>query len=259
MKPVTKQRINITIDIAMFVVMVALGVIGFIIRYSLISGTERWEKYGQNVELTSFGLDRHQWGFIHLILGVLLAVLLVLHLYFHWSLIIALLKKLMPGKNLRVATLTVLLVLCAFMLFAPFWFTVKVGEPIRRQGRANAGESSDYHSKNIKNFASKPEASKKGPVAIKETTSWKNAKSLQEQKISEEAHEHHQERLLEIKGYHTFAELAVNYNISATELKLRLHIPQEISSNERLGRIRRKYGFTMSEVEECILALQKNK
>lgn len=63
MKPVTRQKLNISIDIVMFVVMVALAVIGFLIRYLLIPGTEKWERYGQNIDMTFFGLDRHEWGF----------------------------------------------------------------------------------------------------------------------------------------------------------------------------------------------------
>jgi len=34
---------------------------------------------------TLWGLDRHQWGFIHLTLALLVLFLLVLHLYFHWA------------------------------------------------------------------------------------------------------------------------------------------------------------------------------
>jgi len=67
MKPITRQKLNITIDIVMFIVMVALAVIGFIIRYVLIPGSERWERYGRNVELTCLGMERHEREFIHLL------------------------------------------------------------------------------------------------------------------------------------------------------------------------------------------------
>lgn len=60
MKPVIRQKVNTVIDIVMFVVMVALAVIGFLIRYTLLSGAERWERFGRNMDRTFLGLDRHE-------------------------------------------------------------------------------------------------------------------------------------------------------------------------------------------------------
>ena len=58
---------------------------GFLIKYTLISGQERWDVYGRKVELYLLGLDRHQWGMIHLILGFVLMGLLIAHIVFHWK------------------------------------------------------------------------------------------------------------------------------------------------------------------------------
>tara|TARA_R110002033_G_scaffold38827_3_gene78300 strand:+ start:2890 stop:3105 length:216 start_codon:yes stop_codon:yes gene_type:complete len=43
--------------------------IGFLIKYTLISGKERNVIYGKNVELSLFGMDRHEWGYIHLVIA----------------------------------------------------------------------------------------------------------------------------------------------------------------------------------------------
>ncbi len=101
MKPITRQKLNIIIDIIMFLVMGALAAIGFIIRYILIPGSERWEKYGRNVDLTCWGMDRHEWGLIHLVLGILLIVLLILHIIFHWTMIVNYFKRLLPNPTWR--------------------------------------------------------------------------------------------------------------------------------------------------------------
>jgi hypothetical protein len=67
-----KSRINFLIDVVMFLMMMAIAGIGFLMKYVLVPGSERWEKYGSNVDLFLWGWDRHQWGALHLILGYIL-------------------------------------------------------------------------------------------------------------------------------------------------------------------------------------------
>lgn len=224
MKPVIRQKLNITIDIVMFLVMVALAVIGFIIRYILIPGSERWEKYGRNVDLTCWGLDRHEWGFIHLILGIFLVLLLVLHIIFHWTMIVCYLKRLLPRNKWRYAVVSGIIILSCIFAAAPFYLSPKAGTPVRGQGEEywlmNYGEENDLSDKD-----------------------------------HEEAHAK-EARIPDIKGFNTIGELAAVHCVSAAELKKGLNIPSGVSDNEQLGRIRRIYGFTMREVEDCILALQ---
>jgi len=71
-------------------------------------------------------------------------------------------------------------------------------------------------------------------------------------KSAEVQHDPQEARTLEIKGFHTIEGLAGSYNISAAELKQRLKIPAHVSNNERLGRIRSLYGFSMREVENLL-------
>jgi len=78
-----KPKINFTIDSMMMLVMMALAGIGFLIKFILVPGKERWLIYGANVELYWFGLDRHAWGTIHLWLGYSLLFLLLLHIALH--------------------------------------------------------------------------------------------------------------------------------------------------------------------------------
>src|SRR6056297_2617251 len=135
MKPVNRLKVNIIIDILMFVVMIALAVIGFFIRYVLLSGEERWERFGENLDMTLFGLDRHELGFIHLILGISLSVLLVLHIVFHWKQIVCMIQRLFPKIRIRVAFVSFLVLLSILLLSSLFFLQPELGEPIRRQGR----------------------------------------------------------------------------------------------------------------------------
>jgi hypothetical protein len=85
---INKLKLNLVIDLIMFLVMMAVAGIGFMIKYVLVPGSERNEIYGKGVELFYWGLDRHQWGNIHLILSLILLFLLLLHIFFHWNQIV---------------------------------------------------------------------------------------------------------------------------------------------------------------------------
>jgi len=260
MKPVTRNKLNITIDIIMFVVMIALAVIGFIMRYILIPGSERWEKYGRNIDLTWWGLDRHGWGFIHMLLGIFLVILLVLHIIFHWKLIVCLVRRLIPGKKVRYITVAAVVLISVLIAIVPFFLKPETGEPIRRQGegygRVSTEEGSGYFYQQDTVEYGTPE--KKEEVVTDDVPeTGQEAESKPEDVKKYESHE--EDRILDIKGYHTIGELAATYNISAEKLKEKLNIPPGAHNNERLGRIRRVYGFTMREVEDYILELQESK
>lgn len=250
MKPIARQKLNIVIDILMLVVMVVLAVIGFLIRYVLLSGTMRWEKFGRNVEMTFLGLDRHQWGYIHLIIGISLVVLLILHIVFHWAQMVCMVKRLLPVQPARAIMVTSLALVCSSVFIIPIIIGPEIGNPIRGRGEGydrvllQVNEKSGF------------------PVTIENEGNQLKDKGVQEVVIgeyTESQHDHGASRLLEIKGYHTIGGLAGTYNISAGELKQRLNIPVTVSDKERLGRIRRLYGFTMREVEDCILELQSTR
>ena len=72
----------------MLVVMMALIGVGLLNRYVLLTGQQKWEKYGENLEFDLWGFDRHDWNYIHFLLGLILFGLLVFHIWFHWKLIL---------------------------------------------------------------------------------------------------------------------------------------------------------------------------
>lgn len=117
-----KTKINFTIDSLMLIVMMAIAGIGFLMKFILIPGKERWLVYGTNVELYWLGLDRHEWGTIHLWLGYILLFLLLLHMALHVKWIINTYKQ--TGANSVVKNAgTVLFVLLCFVLIAFSFFT----------------------------------------------------------------------------------------------------------------------------------------
>ena len=55
-----RSKINFIVDCLMFVLMLFVVAIGILMKFILIPGKQRLIKYGKNVELLLFGMDRHQ-------------------------------------------------------------------------------------------------------------------------------------------------------------------------------------------------------
>ncbi|NUO06174.1 MAG: DUF4405 domain-containing protein [Candidatus Brocadia sinica] len=54
------------IDALLFLYVMAMAGIGLPIKFVLLPGKDTWAVYGRKAELFLFGMDRHQWGTIHL-------------------------------------------------------------------------------------------------------------------------------------------------------------------------------------------------
>ena len=105
-------------------------------KYVLVPGYLRWDIYGQNVSLFFCGLDRHQWGTIHFIIGVIFLSLLVLHIILHWQTIVGIYCKLIPNRFARWTTALILLVITILLFAFPYFVKPEVIEQGR--GRSHA-------------------------------------------------------------------------------------------------------------------------
>jgi len=128
-----KSKVNLVIDGLLLVCMSAIVGIGLLMRNVLVPGYKRWEIYNSNVELYFWGLDRHEWGKIHFVIGLVLLALLVLHIVLHWSMIVGIYRKLIP--NLAARWIAVLILLSLAMVLAFFSFTVKPEVQERGHGK----------------------------------------------------------------------------------------------------------------------------
>lgn len=133
-----KLKINFVIDALMFLCIMAITGIGFLIKFVLIPGQERWVKYGRNVELSLFGMDRHEWGEIHLVLGFVLIGLLVLHIILHWKMILCLYRKLIGSQRARRIIAAVFIIVSLIGLIFPFIVRPEVQGLSRGEGRHSA-------------------------------------------------------------------------------------------------------------------------
>jgi hypothetical protein len=129
-----KSKLNFIIDALMFLFMMAMAGLGFLMKYVLIPGQERWVKYGRNINFTLFGWDRHDWGDIHLDLGLIFLGLLVVHTILHWRQIVGLFQKFVPPER-RAMVLLVFVLLAAFLIYFPFLLSPDIGALGRGTGQ----------------------------------------------------------------------------------------------------------------------------
>ena len=232
-----RSKTNFYIDLAMFVILGALIGIGILIKYVLIPGQERWLLYGQNMELTFWGLDRHQWGTIHLILGGMFFILLLLHLVFHWNMIRCLFRKCIPPVGRR--NVIVVLSLVLFIFFAGFPILVRPEKETNAKGRDLLKDMGVELNDSIR-------------IRLKEP------KDLESDEMELEIEQRKRKDELEIRGSMTLRQVASQYDVDISVLKNELNLPTHVSANDRLGILRKEYGFTMGEVKAVVLQYGKS-
>ena len=130
-----KAKVNLVIDALLLLCVAGITGVGLLMKYMLIPGYLRWEVYGRNVGLYLWGLDRHQWGMIHLVIGLVFLGLLVLHVVLHWSMIVGIYYKLIPSRCGRWVTAVVIVLVTAVLLFFSYFVKPEVTEQEHGKGR----------------------------------------------------------------------------------------------------------------------------
>jgi hypothetical protein len=247
MKNENRNKLNFYIDILLFINLGLLIGIGLLIKYVLISGQQKWLLLGSNPELTFWGLDRHQWGTIHLITGIVFFILLILHIIFHWRMIGCLFRKYIPKRGVRAATIFISLIVFTIFVAFPLIVSPEKKSIFPGEGRVDL-ESMVELNDSIKVQLKKPKkiGSRKEDIDI--------------QVIEEKPHKEHvskKENDITIKGSMQLKEVGDKYNVPVSYLKEELDLPVHISDLQKLGRLKKRYNFTMSEVEDVVLKFRE--
>jgi len=144
-----KISLNLVIDLLLFLCLSAIAGIGFLIKYILIIGQETIVKYGENIQLEFFGMDRHEWGEVHLVVGVIVLILIVLHLVFHWQLVKSMIKKVFGKSALNTGIVIAFVLICVLFIFAPFLVNPDMTKK-ERKGRHQQFENKKHGKKKNK-------------------------------------------------------------------------------------------------------------
>ena len=244
-----KPKINLVIDAIMLFVMMAVAGLGFLMKFVLLPGYRINEIYGAGTELYFWGLDRHQWGAIHLYLALFLVFLLVLHIILHWDMIITIFRQMIEVKVTRYIIAISVGAIVFILVLAPLSVKPEIAEMERRHNRNRIpeesfsvpGDNRTTIDRSVSTPAERPHSSREqqsqvtGPPPGPGTTS--------EHTESDDLHRHHNDQI-EINGTMTLNEISVRYNIDVSKLARVINVPAEYA-NERLGRLKRSYGFEM--------------
>ena len=130
-----KPKLNLILDALLLLCIAAIGGIGFLMKYVLVPGYLRWEIYGRNVDLFFWGMGRHEWGTIHLVIGFVFLALLVLHIALHWGMLVSIYQTLVPNRFGRCVVAVILVCLTIFLLIFPFLVQPEVHERGYGKGR----------------------------------------------------------------------------------------------------------------------------
>ncbi len=230
-----KSEINFIIDAFMFLLMSLLIGLGLLIKYILLPNKEVWLVYQQNVELTFLGLDRHQWGTIHLIIALILIALLIFHIILHWKQIVCIYKRMLLNRGLRIVLTISFVGISAVLILFSFLIMVETSEhkPLRKYQNQQ-----DHYEKTI--------IGKDSDTIVDQT------KKKNEEKDNADHEAKYKNRNIDIKGYMTLNEVSDKYNVPVEHLKSELNIPDKERGDTRLAQLKRKYAFTMSDVINII-------
>lgn len=232
---IIKSKLNFIIDTLMLIVMIPIIGIGFLIKYVLVPGFERNKLYGSDVELYYFGIDRHQWGTIHLYLGFVLLFLLLLHIVFHWKQIISLFKTIVFSRVRRIILSSLLVIFIIVFGILPLFITPEAKERVTHNAHYHK-EGKGYHSEDLQH---------KNKVVVQPE---EKITPTKENKKKDKNNGHSD---IEIFGYMTINEVSAKYNIPAADLASHLHLPVG-NNNIKLGILKKQYRFQLSELRDYI-------
>ena len=132
-----RAEINFILNALLLLILSAISGIGFLMEYTLIPGSERRAVYGGNVDLYFWGLGRHEWGEIHLILGYIFIALSLLHIVLHWKAVVHAFHRFFKLKPLRLIIAILLILICTLIMILPI-----IAEPEVRKGQEKDGHHS---------------------------------------------------------------------------------------------------------------------
>lgn len=116
-----RSSLILAIDGIAFIGFVFLTTTGVLLHYLLPPGSGRWS--------TIWGLNRHDWGDIHLYVAMIFFGILSLHLLLHWRVLLNMLKgRQREGSPLRLALGLVGLITLLLVALAPLFATAQVEE-----------------------------------------------------------------------------------------------------------------------------------
>jgi hypothetical protein len=272
------------VDVLMFLAMIGIFLIGLLLAFVLKEGPALRES-----DKFFIGLHKQQWAHIHLYLSIAFTLFLVFHLILEWGWIKGKSRRLFKGvwkPALGSIVAAAVLIPFVFWVFlpknAPEYYEFGFG---RGQGRGQAsllGQDRRLPDPggHPAGPAERPPELRQGggktqePQESRRTSHNEPAPSpkVEERQTGERTggEQEHETKLvsgyqesdsaaLVITGRMTLRQVEAETGIPANRILARMGLPNDISRDEALGRVRRRHGFTLVELRTAVEALMEKK
>ncbi len=216
------------VDTLLFLCIVGIVFIGFLMGFVIPKGPTAQEsaKY-------FLGLHRHQWGNIHFYLSITFTALIIIHLILSWKWIKGKARQIFKG---RWGTALILTALVSILVLFLFWSLYPKFPGAYEDYGTGAGKR-----------ARQQQLLKEGYPIHEE----KDDEKLTRGRRAEEPSG------ILITGRMTLYDIEDETGIPARKIADKLSLPSNVPLNETLGRLRKRYLFTMQEVRDVISSLMK--
>jgi hypothetical protein len=263
-----KTNLKYFVDILMFLCIVGIAGIGFLMGFFLAEGpaVREQDKY-------FLSLHRHQWGEIHLYLSLVFTALVILHLFLNWEWVKCKTRVLFKSgwRPMLIAT-AILAVLIPLILWA---FYPKYPQEYLDYGAGQGRRQTQNftlppQNRVIQNLPDTGRIREEKPrqeqpsQPLTERPRWQEQQAVTAEKETPE----HEEQLVhgrletEAEGFVLHGQMTMQDVINQTGIPYEkiadaMGLPSRIPLRESLGRLRRRYGFTMQELRDTLTALMK--
>ncbi len=164
-----------------------------------------------------WGLDRHQWGDIHYWVSLVFLAILVFHLVLHWNWIVCLLRRREQKASGGRFLLGLLGAITILLIaLAPLLSRVE-----------STGQGS------LRNYREEP-----------------STRNLEARPLPLYGQSYR------ISGYMSLQDIEDRTGVHASYIIRRMRLPENTSTTESLGRLKRFYGFDLQEIREVVGAYQ---
>jgi hypothetical protein len=251
-----KSKWKYLIDVLLFFCMVGLAGIGYLKGLVL--------KEGPVVDVSQkyfMGLHSHQWGHIHFYISIAFTVLIIIHIILNWNWIKSCTKKIFKkswgGALIGICVVSLLIPLIIWA-FSPK-YSEKYAEFGTRSGRGRTIPLRE-EIKLPKNTANQSQQAvqKEKPIDQRESETEGGQLHEDEREFTRGRLESEGTGVL-ITGQMTLLELEERTGIPKSTILKELGLPASVPYNESLGRLKRRYNFTMQELRDKIEAFIKKK
>lgn len=226
------------VDVVMFLVIIGIILVGLLLAFVI--------KEGPTVQANGkyfLGLHRHQWGNIHLFLSLIFSGTLVIHLILEWSWIKGKTKMLFKR-----AWRPVLGAIAAAALLIPLgiWaLTTKYALEYAESGIRYMDQRSQ-NTYTIPDKEETPHQDQASPVSEHEP-------ELPSRHLESE------HATFVVTGQMTLRQVEQKTGIPASRILARMGLPANLSRRDTLGRLKRRYRFTLLEMRSAIEELMEKK